>query len=149
MTFNPLHPTAARRRRSGFTLAEVLAALLLMAIVVPVAMQGLRVAGTAGEVGQRKMVAARLGNKVLNELKVTGQLQNSGQTGVAQDRGINYRWTVKNQPWTQDTLSQMTVATITVSFLVQGKNYDVHLSTLTAPQQQNANFPGMGGQGIY
>jgi prepilin-type N-terminal cleavage/methylation domain-containing protein len=137
MTFNSLNsPRIARRNRSGFTLAEVLAALLVLAIVIPVALQGLRVASTAGEVGQRKMIASRIGNKVLNELKVTGQLQNTGQTGVVQDHGINYRWTVKNQGWTEDTLSQMILATVTVTFPVQGKNYDVRLSTLVAPVQQ-------------
>jgi prepilin-type N-terminal cleavage/methylation domain-containing protein len=129
-------PTAAKRRRSGFTLAEVLAALLLMVIVIPVALQGLHVASRAGEVGQRKMIAARIGNKELNELKVMSQLQNTGQTGVVQEHGINYRWTVKNQAWTEDALSQMTMATVTVSFLVQGQNYDVRLSTLVAPPQQ-------------
>jgi prepilin-type N-terminal cleavage/methylation domain-containing protein len=126
----------AKRRRSGFTLAEVLAALLLLAIVIPVALQGLRVASTAGEVAQRKMIASRIGNKVLNELKVTGQLQNTGQAGVVQDHGLNYRWTVKNQAWTEDNLSQMIQATVTVTYPVQGKNYDVKLTTLVAPMQQ-------------
>jgi prepilin-type N-terminal cleavage/methylation domain-containing protein len=147
MTFDLDNPTAAKGRRSGFTLAEVLAALLLLAIVIPVALQGLRVASTAGEVGQRKMVAARIGNKVLNELKVTGQLQNTGQTGVVQDHGISYRWTVKNQSWTEDALSQMILATLTVSFPAQGKNYDVHLSTLVAPPQQLSS--SMTPNGIY
>jgi prepilin-type N-terminal cleavage/methylation domain-containing protein len=134
---NPIAAKAAsKRHRSGFTLAEVLAALLLLAIVVPVALQGLHVASTAGEVGQRKMIAARIGNKVLNELKVTGQLQNTGQTGVVQDHGITYRWTVKNQSWTEDTLSQMILATLTVNFSASGKSYDVRLSTLVAPPQQ-------------
>jgi prepilin-type N-terminal cleavage/methylation domain-containing protein len=137
MTLNLDNPTAAKASRcSGFTLAEVLAALLLMAIVVPVALQGLHIASTAGEVGQRKMIAARIGNKVLNELKLMAQLQNTGQTGVVQEHGISYRWTVKNEAWTEDALSQMTVATVTVSFLASGKNYDVHLSTLVAPPQQ-------------
>ncbi len=135
MKFNPTAAKASRRR-SGFTLAEVLAALLLMAIVIPVALQGLHVASTAGEVGQRKMVAARIGNKVISELKVMAQLQNTGQTGVVQEHGLSYRWTVKNEPWTEDALSQMTVASVTVSFPVQGKNFDVRLSTLVAPPQQ-------------
>ena len=139
MTFNPHNPSAAKRRRSAFTLAEVLAALMLMAIVIPVALEGLHIASTAGEVAQRKMVAARIGNKVLNELKVMGQLQNTGQSGLVQDRGLSYRWTVKNQSWTEDTLSQMSVATVTVSFQVQGRNYDVNLSTLLASPQQNGN----------
>ena len=136
MTFKTDQIAAKKRPCSGFTLAEVLAALMLMAIVIPVALQGLRVASRAGEVGQRKMVAARIGNKVLNELKVTAQLQNSGQSGVAQDHGLSYRWTVKNQSWTEDSQSQMSVATVTVSFQIQGKNYDVNLSTLVASQQQ-------------
>jgi prepilin-type N-terminal cleavage/methylation domain-containing protein len=136
MTLNLDNPTAAKLRRSGFTLAEVLAALLLMAIVIPVALQGLHIASMAGEVGQRKMVAARIGNKILNELKVTAQLQNTGQTGLVQEHGVSYRWTVKNQPWTEDALSQMTQATVTVSFPAQGRNYEVHLSTLVTPPQQ-------------
>jgi prepilin-type N-terminal cleavage/methylation domain-containing protein len=129
-------PSAAKSSRSGFTLAEVLAALLLMALVIPVALQGLHIASMAGEVGQRKMIAARIGNKVLNEMKVMAQLQNTGQTGVVQEHGITYRWSLKNQAWTEDALSQMTVATVTVNFLAQGKNYEVHLSTLVAPPQQ-------------
>jgi len=138
MTFNVDNPTAAKasRRCSGFTLAEVLAALLLMAIVIPVALQGMHIASMAGEVGQRKMIAARIGNKVINELKVMAQLQNTGQTGVVQEHGISYRWTVKNEPWTEDALSQMTVATVTVSFLASGRNFDIRLSTLVAPPQQ-------------
>ena len=117
MTFNSLNsPRIARRNRSGFTLAEVLAALLLMAIVIPVALQGLRVASTGGEVGQRKMIAARIGNKVLNELKVTGQLQNTGQSGVVQDHGMNYAGLSRTKRWTEDTFSQMILATVTVTF---------------------------------
>jgi len=140
MTLNPDNLTAAKRQRAGFTLAEVLAALLLMIIVIPVAMQGMRVASRAGEVGQRKMIASRIGNKVLNELKVTGQLQSAGQTGVVLDHGISYRWSIKSQAWTEDSLSQMTVAALTVSFPVQGKNYDVHISTLMPPPQQTGTI---------
>jgi prepilin-type N-terminal cleavage/methylation domain-containing protein len=136
MTLRLDSPWAAKRHRSGFTLAEVLAALLLLAIVIPVALQGLHIASRAGEVAQRKMVATRIGNRTLNELKVTSQLQNTGQTGVVQEHGVTYRWNVKNQLWTEDTLSQMILATLTITFTVQGKDYDVHLSTLVAPVQQ-------------
>ena len=135
MPYNPANPTAAKRARSGFTLAEVLAAMLFLVIVIPVAVQGLHVASMAGEVSQRKMAAARIGNKVLNELKVTGQLQNTSQRGVEMDRGLTYKWSVKNQAWTEDTLSQMTVATVTVTYMAQGRSFDVNLSTLLPPVQ--------------
>jgi prepilin-type N-terminal cleavage/methylation domain-containing protein len=132
MTFN----APIKKFRRAFTLIEVLAAMLFMAIVIPVAMEGLRTAALAGEVGQRKMIAARIANKILNELKVTGQLRNSGQSGVVQDSGLNFRWAVKNEAWTSDPLVQMTVATVTVSFTAQGHAYDVQLSTLQAPLTQ-------------
>lgn len=131
MNFKPAHHKASTIRRiGGFTLAEVLAAMLFMAIVIPVAMQGLRIASLAGEVGQRKLVAARIGDKVLNELKVTGQLQNASQNGVVQDNGLNYNWSVKSQTWTEDTISPMNLVTLTVTYTAQGKKYNVELNTL-------------------
>jgi hypothetical protein len=108
----------------------VLAAMMFMAIVIPVAVQGLRIAGLAGEVGQRKIVAARIGNKVLNELKVTGQLQNTTQSGVVKEGGLPYQWSLRSAAWTEDTTSPMNVVTLTVVFTAQGKSYDVKLSTL-------------------
>jgi type II secretory pathway pseudopilin PulG len=123
---------SAIKRARAFTLAEVLAAMMFMAIVIPVAMQGLRIASLAGEVGQRKSVAARIGNKVLNELKVTGQLRNSTQSGVVKENGLEYKWSVRSQIWTEETTSPMTLVTLTVAYTAQGKNYDVRLSTLLA-----------------
>jgi type II secretory pathway pseudopilin PulG len=132
MTFKPAirKTSAVKRARRAFTLAEVLAAMLFMAIVIPVAMQGLRIASLAGEVSQRKVVAARIGNKILNELKVTGQLQSSGQSGVVKEGALQYQWSVRSQMWTEDTTSPMRLVTLTVTYVAQGKNYEVHLSTL-------------------
>ena len=104
--------------------------MLFMALVIPVAVQGLRIASLAGEVGHRKLVAARIGERVLNELKITNQLQNSGQGGVVNEGGLAYRWSVRSQSWTEDTTTPMNVVTLTVTYTAQGKNYDVQLSTL-------------------
>ncbi|HWD20465.1 MAG TPA: type II secretion system protein [Verrucomicrobiae bacterium] len=130
MNCNPARRPPPARKARGFTLAEVLAAMVFIAIVIPVAVEGLRVASLAGEVAQRKMAAARFGNKILNELKVTGALRNSGQRGVVRDHGIDYTWSLQSAPWTEDTLSQMTLATVKVNFLAQGRAYEVDLSTL-------------------
>jgi len=132
MKFNLAIPKAPAVKRAlrAFTLAEVLAAMMFMAIVIPVAVQGLRIASLAGEVGQRKIVAARIGNKILNELKVTRQLNNTSQSGVATEGGLQYRWSVHNEMWTEDMTSPMTLVTLTVAYSAQGKNYDVRLSTL-------------------
>ncbi len=123
---------AVKRARAGFTLAEALAAMMFMAIVIPIAVDGLRIASLAGEVGQRKAVAGRIANKVLNEMKVENQLQSSGQNGTVQDGALTYSWSVKTELWTQDPTTPMLQATVTVSFPAQGRTYDVHLSTLIA-----------------
>jgi len=130
MKFKPANQRATKLR-TAFTLAEVLAAMVFIAIVIPVAVEGLRVASLAGEVAQRKMVAARIGNEILNELKVTGRLGNSSQRGVVRDQGLDYTWSVQTSPWTEDPLSQMTLDTVKVNYPAQGRSYEVDLSTLT------------------
>jgi type II secretory pathway pseudopilin PulG len=127
MKFKPVHQKTVK----AFTLAEVLAAMMFMAIVIPTAVEGLRIASLAGEVAQRKMVAARIANSTLNELKATGKLTRSSQHGVVRDKGLEYTWSVQSTPWTEDTLAQMTQNTVKVNFVAQGKNYEVDLSTLT------------------
>jgi len=115
-----------RRARAAFTLAEVLAALAFMAIVIPVAIEGMRTANLAGQVGQRKAVAGRIADRVLNEWLV-GQSQSASQNGTVQEAGVSYQWSIRVQTWNQDS---MRVATSKVDYKVQGNSYDVQLSTL-------------------
>ena len=60
-------------------------------------------------------------------LIVTGTWQNSGQAGDFGLQWPGYRWTVKNEVWSQDT---MRLVTIEVTYQVQGQDYSVRLSTL-------------------
>ncbi len=109
-------------------MAEVLAALLFMAIVIPVALQGLRIAGRAGAVSERKAIGIRLAERKLNELIVTGQWQSSSQKGTVQEGLQTYSWRLESEPWIED--SAMRLVTVHVDVPVQGQDYDVHLSTL-------------------
>ena len=134
MKFKPANRSrAVKRATAGFTLAEVLAALLFMAIVIPVAVQGLRVASRAGTVAERKAVAARLADSKLNELIVTGQWQSSAQKGTIQQGWQSYSWTLQSEPWSED--GTMRLVTVHVSVPVQGQDYDVHVSTLVDATQ--------------
>jgi type II secretory pathway pseudopilin PulG len=119
--------TAHLRLRRAFTLAEVLAALAFMAIVIPVAVEGLRVANAAAQSGQRKAVAARIADRVLNEWIVTHRTQTPAQSGTVEDGALQYRWVLRTQPWTQDT---MRLITVQVYYTVQGQEFEVHVSTL-------------------
>lgn len=122
-------PSAARATR-GFTLIEVLAALLLMAIIVPVAMQAMSVATRAGVLGQRKAAAMRVADRLLNELIVTGEASQASNSGTIAEGDASYNWTLASQTWTEDAMVQLTV---TVNFTVQGDSFAVTASTLFDP----------------
>ena len=122
-----------RRHCAAFTLAEVLAALVFMAIVIPVAVQGLHVASRAGSVSVRKAVGARIAESKLNELVVTGQWQSSAQKGTIQDGLQSYSWQLQSEPWAED--GAMRLLTVHVNVPVQGQDYDVHVSTLVDATQ--------------
>lgn len=120
----------AKSTRAGFTLAEVLAALAFMAIVIPVAVQGIAVASRAGQVAARKADAVRIGDRVLNELEVTGRLLSGVQSGVIQEGEREFHWSMQTQSWLEGDLEQVTVS---VAFEVQGHAYDIQLATLIDP----------------
>jgi type II secretory pathway pseudopilin PulG len=122
-----INKTARGRREPAFTLVEVLAALMFMAIVIPVAVGALRIAGLSGEVAARKAEAARVADRVLNEAIVTGTWNQSMQGGTITENGREFRWTLRSEARTEDA---MQLVTAEVTFSAQGRDYSVHLSTL-------------------
>ena len=127
MKFAP-YSHSVKRARAAFTLAEVLAALLFMAIVIPVALEGLRIASLAGQVGERKAVAARVADRVLSELAVAGSLP-GGDNGSVMEGQHEYQWTLQSVAWVDDSAMQET--TVRVVYFVQGREYEVAVTTLT------------------
>ena len=124
-------PRAGKPRRlrlvGGFTLVEVLAALVFMAILLPVTVQAIRVASRAGQVGERKAAATRVAERVLNELLINGSLSLNGNSGTIEEGDRTYDWSTRSETWTED---QMSLITVTVTYEVQGQDFDVQLSTL-------------------
>jgi len=117
--------------RAGFTLAEVLAALLFMAIVVPVAMEGLHIASRAGAVAQRKGEAARIAQRVLVENLVTTNWGQSVQSGTTVEGQREFRWTLRSDPWNQDPMQNvLRELSVDVTFTAQNREYTVKMSTL-------------------
>lgn len=115
---------------AAFTLAEVLAALLFLALVVPVVLEGLQVASMAGQAGQREATAYRIGERVLNEyLTVAASGSSSASAGTILEGVHEYRWSLTTATWDQDTMQQVSVV---VRFSVQDRERQVRLSTLTA-----------------
>ncbi len=129
MRFKPIYcrTSAVRQLRAGFTLAEVLAALLFMAIVIPVAVQGLRVASLAGAVAEQKSAAARVAERVLAETIATTNWNQSAQSGSVQEGNREFRWVLRNEAWQQDPLRLLSVE---VTYAVQDQDYTMRLSTV-------------------
>jgi prepilin-type N-terminal cleavage/methylation domain-containing protein len=117
----------SKRCRKAFTLAEVLAAMVLMGIVIPVAMHGIAVISRVGVAAQRKEQAMRIAKRVLNEEALMGALQESSSSGVIEESGISYPYVLSTETWSEDP---MTLVTVTVTFTVQDTDYDVSVSSL-------------------
>jgi len=132
MKFTTKPNSAPPRGVDAFTLAEVLAALVFMAIVIPVAVQGLQIASRAGAVAERKREAARVAERVLNESIVTTNYFQAVSSGTLLEAEREYRWTLRTEAWTE---SVMQLLSVEVTFPVQGQDYTVPMSTLVSSPQ--------------
>ena len=131
-------PALNKRREAAFTLAEVLAAMLFLAIVIPTAVEALRIATLGGEVAMRKSAATRVADRILNESLVTTNWSAGVKSGTAAEGVLDFKWTLTSQPWPQDSMQLLTAE---VTYSAQGKDYSVKLSTLANLQTQT---PGTG-----
>ena len=127
---------ARRRSTAGFTLAEVLAALLFMAIVIPVAIEGMHIASRAGTVAARKGEAARVAQRLLGEALVTTNWNQTVQSGTLTEGQREFTWTLQSDPWTWDpNQNSMRQLSVEVKFTAQNQPYSVRMSTLVDSSQ--------------
>lgn len=121
-----MRPKQSRTR--GFTLVEVFAGMLFMAILIPSVVEGISIAHRAGIIGERKREAGRLAQQVLNEAVATETWRQGEQN---QDFGADwpgYAWRLTSADWSE---SGMTEVTVEVTFKQFGRDYGVALTTLT------------------
>ena len=116
---------------AAFTLAEVLAALVFMAILIPVALEGLSLASKVGETATRKGEAALVAERILNESIITTNWNHSVQSGTLRQGPREFPWTIRNDPWNQDpNQTTMRLVSVEVKYSVQGQERAFTLSTL-------------------
>ena len=115
------------RSRAGFTFAEVLAALVFMAIVIPVVMQGISIANRAGVGAERKEIAVQLAANMLNQLSVSNLWQTAQASGTFEQDYPGYAWSMQQQTWPDGDMQQLTLE---VTYPLQGGIFAVELSTL-------------------
>ena len=141
MRFQARKNRAGQPKRTGriaaFTLAEVLAALVFMAIVIPVALEAMHVASRAGTVAARKGEAARVAQRLLAETLVTTNWNQAVQGGTLTEGQHQFAWTLRSDLWNQDpnqnVIHQLAVE---VKFTAQNQEYAVRMTTLVDSSQQ-------------
>ena len=117
--------------RHGFTLIEVLAAMVLIGIVMPVVMQGIMASTRAGSSARHRTEAAMLADSKLSELTVTGQWDGGTLAG---DFGANwptYKWAAVVGDWAGDANGVgMEQLDVTVTWTDRGQPTSVTVSGL-------------------
>ena len=129
MMRNHLLPAHLARpaRGAGFTLIEILATLVLVAIILPVAMSGISLALGVADQSRRQTEAASLAQTKMAEIIASQQWQTSSLAGdFAPDRP-EYRWVAQVTDWQGTTVKQLDVQ---VLWNQRGTDRGVTLSTL-------------------
>jgi len=93
-----------KHSRTGFTLIEVLATLLLLAIVMPSVMGGLALAEKVADRGRHKTVAAGLAQMEMHMILASQSWQNGGANGDFGTDWPGYAWQMAAASWPGDTL---------------------------------------------
>ena len=128
------------RRRSAFTLVEVLATLVLMGIVIPVAMHGVSIAMAAASNARKTAEAATLAEAKLNELVATREWEFGAGSGDFGAHWPEYKWTLA----TATREYEMTELVLSVTWQDRGKERSVAVSTLSALPGAETDPFGMG-----
>ena len=128
--------------RRGFTLYEVLAALLLMAVVMPVVMSGVSLATRTSSIARHRDEAAGLAQAKLSELIATGQWQNGNLSGDFSPDWPDYHWDASIQRQTDlmsvGTSTQVELQQLDLRVIWTSRGAEDSLTLSTLVYQRNS-----------
>ncbi len=119
-------------RSHGFTFVELLATVVLIAVIMPVAMRSIGLCTQLAGQSRRQIEAASLARAKLTELTVSGEWENGDQRGDFGTDWPGYEWSATVGNWTETSVRQVDV---TVSWRSAGHERQVTLSTLMYPEE--------------
>jgi prepilin-type N-terminal cleavage/methylation domain-containing protein len=122
------------RTRSGraFTLVEVLTAILVLAITIPVIVQSYSSAAEIALMSRQRVEALAVGQSALDMLVATGDWQQGVMQGEETPGPTTYTWAAELNAWGDPSTETATVQqlTVTVSWTRSGQEFAVTLDTL-------------------
>ena len=123
-----------KKKKRGFTFAELLAAMVFMALVIPVSLQGIMIANRAGETAKRKEIAAQLAEHKLQEMILLDTWRYGNREGGFGDNHPGFQWKLTEEVWDQSTVKLLTIF---VSYVVQDRESFITLSTLVDDSEED------------
>ena len=121
------------RRRRGFTFAELLATVVLIAIIMPVAMRTVALCTRLGGLSRKETEAASLARAKLTELIASEDWQSGGQRGDFGSDWPGYQWSTDISSWTDSLVSEVR---LTVKWQSQGLDRQITLATLAYAEEE-------------
>ena len=121
------------RRCGGFTFIELLATIVFLGIIMPVAMQSIGLCTRLGGQSRKQIEAASLARTKLAELTCTGDWQSGEKSGDFGEDWPGYRWSAVVSSWTDTTVDQLDV---TVTWQSRGLEHSLTLSTLVYEEEE-------------
>jgi prepilin-type N-terminal cleavage/methylation domain-containing protein len=118
-------------RFGGFTFIELLATIVLIGIIMPVAMRSIGLCTRLGGQSRRQIEAASLARTKLTELTSSQDWQTGEKRGDFGSDWPGYQWTAAVSNWTDSVVSQLD---LTVTWQSQGQQRSLTLSTLVYPE---------------
>lgn len=119
--------TVEGRRCGGFTFIELLATIVFLGIIMPVAMRSIGLCTRLGGQSRKQIEAASLARTKLTELTCTGDWQSGEKSGDFGEDWPGYRWDTTVSSWSESEVSQLELK---VTWTSQGRERSVILTTL-------------------
>jgi prepilin-type N-terminal cleavage/methylation domain-containing protein len=125
------------KSRRAFTLVEVLATLMLMAIVLPSVMKGITLATAAADMARHRTEAAGLAQSELAQILASQSWTNGEQTGNFAPDWPDYSWATTVSTWAGDsTGAGLQEIDLKVTWAYRSRQESVTLSALAYQRAQ-------------
>jgi len=96
----------------GFTLLEMLATLVLMAIILPAAMKGISISSKMAGYSKKKVEASALAEAKLTEIIINKDWTDGEQQGDFEDEWSDYSWSLTVEDWEKEESMQQVVLNV-------------------------------------
>jgi prepilin-type N-terminal cleavage/methylation domain-containing protein len=120
----------------GFTLVEILVTFVLIALIIPVAMEGISLATKLGTKSKQEIKAGTLAETKLAAFLLSGDWSSGDQSGQFEGDDSEYRWKLEVKDWEeQDSMKQLNMAVEWTD--PSGVNHSVALSTVVYSESES------------